>query len=770
MNNGGSAVNTTQIFKKAHLNGKNKTNMSSVTRRDHKKRKSDASNDPMSPALGPVLGPSIGPSSPSLLPISLPISLALPIATQTNERDKDVKEDDTELIIEQIYNDKDTDFLKKLKKKSVILYHKFVESKHIIQHRDISIKDILSLENITNEKRANLIEQYECLQQIMPYTQDYIDCRNHLRNLFNRYSNKKPVSEDPDIEMFKQRIENMILSDDNKRVIEEKLDEFHESEKGDEKNKLKRWLQLATSLPLDKMSIQYDEVSETLTRAKKYLDEKLFGMKNVKERLLIFLNKKLRDSREASGSKGCNIALIGKPGVGKCLHPDTPVRMANLSIKLAKKIKVGDYLMGDDSTPREVTSTVVGHEEMYKITQQYGDSYIVNKSHILTLLRFHDNKIVDVPVTDVIEREGLYLPINGYFDGSINASEEAIAYGSLYSGKNDVLANVPTHFPLLPPNYLEWRLCDKITFYNTFLVSSRVYVQESYPIKDIVNLLQSAGIRCKQQGHFVTFPVYMESFRVNAIGKGAYCGFTISGNKRFLLGDWTVTHNTAIAKALSKCLDIPFVQLSFGGVTNPEFLLGHDYTYIGSRPGEISRAMSQMGSKNGILFFDEFDKASDRKEIMSTLLHITDFSQNNEFRDNYFPEICQDLSKVWFMYSMNELPNDPAMLDRLEVIHVDGYDINEKKMIAKNYLLPKFMKELSISNDDFIMQDKTIDALVSSCGNEKSGVRELERTINLLMEKIYFFLYNVNGNYDYPWFLDMKRALENINGKMKLVL
>lgn len=729
----------------------------------HKKRKTDGSNDPMTP--------NIGPSSPK--PFSIPSHFSLLqnqsiASTQTNDKDKDIKETDQEFDLESIYNEKDMDYLKKLKKKSTILYHKYVESKNIIQQREITLKDIISIEQLSNDKRANLLEQYEYLQQIMPYTQDYLDVRNRLRNLYNRYTNQKPISEDPDVDMFKTRISKMIMSNENQLIIEEKLDEFHEAEKGDERNKLKRWLVLATSLPLDRIVLHKNNVNETLEKTRKYLEDSLFGMKNVKERLLIFLNKKLRDS---NASKGCNIALIGKPGVGKCLDPDTPVRMADLSIKSAKNIKVGDYLMGDDSTPRQVTSTVVGREEMYKITQQYADSYIVNKSHILTLLRFHDNKIIDIPVTDVIEREGLYLPINGYYDGSIEAKNEAIIYGSLYAGKEiaSIPESVSNYFPLLPPNCLQWRICDKIDFYKAFLVSSRVYVQDSFPIDSIVELMRSAGIRCKKNNRYITFPSYMETFRVNAIGKGPYCGFTITGNRRFLLGDWTVTHNTAIAKSLSRCLNIPFAQLSFGGVTNPEFLLGHDYTYIGSRPGEISRSLSDMNAKNGILFFDEFDKASDRKEIMSTLLHITDFSQNNEFRDNYFPEICQDLSKVWFIYSMNELPTDPAMLDRLEIIHVDGYDLNEKKIIAKNYLLPKFTKELKIENE-FIIEENALNKLINLCGLENSGVRTLERTLNLLMEKIYFFLNNSTQDYNYDWFIKMKECVKEINGKIKLVI
>ena len=691
-------------------------------------------------------------TSPDMSPYILPFHLTPLVSNETQTDDK-IKEEPNE-DFEDAYDEKDLDYLKKLKKKSVILYHKFVESKKISLDRSIQLKDILTI-NVTNEKRATLLEKYESVHQLIPYTQDYFDSRNHLRNLFNRYANKKLISEDPDIEIFKKKLTEMCLCQEYRNLIEEKIDEYQESE-GDEKSKLKRWLTLCTQLPFDKMSHTNDDIVVKLQETKLYLDQSLFGMENVKERLLIFLNKKLRNS---AGSKGCNLALIGKPGVGKCLHPYTNVRMADLSIKRAKDIETDDYLLGDDCTPRRVTSTIAGLEEMFEITQEFGESYTVNKSHILTVMCKNTLEIIDLPLLNVIGKEYLYTPVTSIYNGPIQESD-SIIYGLLYSGEEHkhIITSRPPLFPLLPASYLEWTLSDKIAFYVAFTchqTKMRIYINVFYKISPIIDLLKSAGIRCRRNKRYIEcMPFeYLETFRIQSVGIGHYCGFTITDNGRFLLSDWTVTHNTAIAKALSKCLDLPFSQVSFGGVTSSEFLLGHDYTYIGSRPGEITRCLSRMGTKNGILFFDEFDKASDRKEIMSTLLHVTDFSQNNEFRDNYFPEFCQDLSKVWFIYSMNELPKDPAMLDRLEIIKVDGYSFNEKKMIAKQYLFPKFANELRIT-DEFSIDEKALNRLLEL--DNTDGVRDLERAINLLMEKIYFFLYNRGMDYEYDWFRKMK--------------
>ena len=653
-----------------------------------------------------------------------------------NKKKRSISEKEESYIDIDYYGEKDQDFLLSIKKTG---YYKFVESKKILDQRMISLKDIIYCD-ITDEQRANLLERYEILQQILPHTTDFIQYRNQLRNLFQRYTNQRPISEDPDIDLFKQRISTMIISSENHKIIEEKMDEYQEADR-EEKTKLKSWLLFATSLPFDRISnIEYD-ISNKLKETKLFLDQHLYGMKNVKERLLLFLNKKLRRQ-----TRGCNLALLGKPGVGKCLHPNTPVRMYNLSIKLAKDIVVGEYLMGDDATPRQVTSVVTGREEMYEIFQQYGQTYRVNASHILTLCRKSDHKIIDIPIVKVINNEHLYYPVSGYYFGHVHLNFQEIM-------------NYITNPHLLKPSCLEWNQSTKELFYNIMTNHYQQFqFQLAQPYYQVSELLQSLGIRCKLEGSILYClpPNTDEVFRIYSVGQGIYNGFMITNNQRFLLGDWTVTHNTAIAKALSISLDLPFSQINFGGITKPEFLLGHDYTYIGSRPGEISRCLSTMKTKNGILFFDEFDKASDRKDIMSTLLHITDFSQNNEYRDHYIPELSQDLSKIWFIYSMNEVPKDPAMLDRLEVIQIDGYTHEDKKIIAKEYILPKYSNELDIQ-DSFIISDKCLGYIVRLDRSE--GVRELERNINLILEKIYFFIHN--KDYDYEWFIKMKECIKN---------
>jgi ATP-dependent Lon protease len=692
--------------------------------------------------------------------------------------------------------------LSELKKTDPIMYENFIKTKEIIKDREITIQDIIKAD-IPNDKRANLVEQFECLKQAFPCTEEYLMIRDKIRTMYINYlcefskdcsktlssSNGKIKFSDNDVMQFKKKIKEMNCSLGNKKVLEEKLEEFEEAEKGDEKSKLKRWLTTSLSLPFDTIvRNDTDNISEKIKETKEFLNKKLYGMKNVKERLMLFLNKKLRESN----SRGCNIALVGKPGVGKCLHPDTPVIMYDLTVKVAKDIKVGDILLGDDCTERRVLSIANGREEMFRVYQEFGNEYVVNKSHILTLLDLKQNKVVDIPLTKVLDHQENYSPISCIYNGKVtNAKAREIGRFMSSNVNND--NQFSKDVTKIPKDYQLWTFESKIEFLNGLIDcseivetspdnrSNNIYIHNNRPIYTIIDLLRSAGIRCIYEDNFIkiynTFNISnisnietYEKISISSIGEGEYYGFTVTENERFVLGDWTVTHNTAIAKALSECLKMPFSQMSFGGVNNSEFLVGHDYTYIGSRPGELSRCLIRMGAKNGIVFLDEFDKASDKKDVMSALLHITDFSQNNEFRDNYFPELTQDLSKIWFIYSMNELPTDPAMLDRLEVIKVEEYSTLERIEISKNYLFPKYISELSILKDRILLSDCGIKKIVdcASGGLDKKGVRDLERYINIIIEKVYFYLSNIDSDYEYEWFKKMKSCYNTETNKIAI--
>lgn len=207
-----------------------------------------------------------------------------------------------------------------------------------------------------------------------------------------------------------------------------------------------------------------------------------------------------------------------------------------------------------------------------------------------------------------------------------------------------------------------------------------------------------------------------------------------------LIGD-PGTGKTALSRLLAQVLDFPFEQISLGGISNPDFLKGHDYTYVGAQPGEIVKCMKRMQYKNGILFLDEFDKISENKDLCSSLLHITDPIQNSEFRDNFLSEIPIDLSYLWFVYSMNTLPSDSALRDRIYTIEVPAYNIEDKICIITNYLFPKALKNINTPEDSIIICKNVAKHLVENVSSpEDVGVRTIEKSVNNIVTKLDFLV------------------------------
>mgnify|MGYP001295518642 CR=1 FL=1 len=201
---------------------------------------------------------------------------------------------------------------------------------------------------------------------------------------------------------------------------------------------------------------------------------------------------------------------------------------------------------------------------------------------------------------------------------------------------------------------------------------------------------------------------------------------------------------TTIARILAKVMGWPFEQISFGGVSNADFLKGHDFTYVGSRPGEIVRCLTRMGYKNGILFFDEFEKVADNKQILASLLHITDFQQNHEFVDNYLADLKIDLSNLWFIYSMNELPVDSALRDRLFIIELNGYNLEEKVNILIKHSFPKLLENMGLKKDSVRISEDVAKYIINKFDEGNKGIRNLENVIKELMSKINFLTRNKN--------------------------
>ena len=196
---------------------------------------------------------------------------------------------------------------------------------------------------------------------------------------------------------------------------------------------------------------------------------------------------------------------------------------------------------------------------------------------------------------------------------------------------------------------------------------------------------------------------------------------------------------TKIIRTLASILSLPFEQISMGGVNDSSFLDGHSYTYEGARPGKIVESFKKLGCKNGILFFDEVDKigsSSRSQEVSNQLLHITDFTQNTHFCDKYLPELPIDLSKIWFIFSLNdENAMDPILKNRMNLIKVSGYSVKDKLQIINKFLIPQITQSLGMDALQIILTDEVKTFIINKCSQE-DGIRDLKRAIEALYRKL----------------------------------
>lgn len=200
---------------------------------------------------------------------------------------------------------------------------------------------------------------------------------------------------------------------------------------------------------------------------------------------------------------------------------------------------------------------------------------------------------------------------------------------------------------------------------------------------------------------------------------------------------------TLIKHGISKILNRPFNLLALGGATDSSYLEGHSYTYEGSTWGKIVDILLQSKTSNPIIFFDELDKVSDTpkgEEITGILTHLTDTTQNTNFHDKYFSEIDFDLSKSLFIFSYNdESKINPILLDRMYKISIKGYDVKEKIVIAKKYLLPKIYEQINFKKEDIIIHDDMIKYIIENYTDTEDGVRNLKRCLEIIFTKLNLF-------------------------------
>jgi|UniRef100_A0A6C0CK67 ATP-dependent Lon protease len=200
---------------------------------------------------------------------------------------------------------------------------------------------------------------------------------------------------------------------------------------------------------------------------------------------------------------------------------------------------------------------------------------------------------------------------------------------------------------------------------------------------------------------------------------------------------------TLVKEGISKILNREFAFIALGGATDSSFLEGHGYTYEGSTWGKIVDILVKTKSMNPVIYFDELDKISETPkgdEIAGILTHLTDTSQNSEFHDKYFSEIDFDLSKCLFIFSYNdESKVNPILLDRMYKIQTQGYEKKDKRVISKQYLLPKIREQVNFKEDEITIPDETIDYIVETYTEKENGVRNLKRCLEIIYTKLNLY-------------------------------
>lgn len=214
-------------------------------------------------------------------------------------------------------------------------------------------------------------------------------------------------------------------------------------------------------------------------------------------------------------------------------------------------------------------------------------------------------------------------------------------------------------------------------------------------------------------------------------------------------GSMGVGKTKFIKDGIAKVIGYPLAFIPIGGISDASYLKGHSYTYEGSTHGKIVEQLIKTRVMNPIFFFDELDKVSHSRygeEIINTLIHITDATQNDKFSDKYIEELELDLSKSIIFFTFNNIENiNPILRDRMIIINIDKYTREDKLKLVKHSLLEVIYKSYNFTDKDVILTDEMIYHIIDNT-IEEDGVRNLQRNINNIYSYINMNKYITSNN------------------------
>ncbi len=228
------------------------------------------------------------------------------------------------------------------------------------------------------------------------------------------------------------------------------------------------------------------------------------------------------------------------------------------------------------------------------------------------------------------------------------------------------------------------------------------------------------------------------------------------GMSLLLIGAPGIGKTSLIKNGIARAIDWPFQFISLGGDSDGSSFMGHQLVYESSHCGKIVNSLVTAQNMSIVLMFDEVDKISSTpkgEEIQNMLVHLTDPIQNMEFEDKYVGAIPIDMSKAMLVFTANDISKiDRVLLDRMTIIHLNGYSVDEKLIIAEQYILPSVLLNLNFKGNDITFSKDILKYIIEKYAREEKGVRELRRCIEVICQKINML--RLHNSTAYPFYIE----------------
>lgn len=442
--------------------------------------------------------------------------------------------------------------------------------------------------------------------------------------------------------------------------------------------------------PLEDQEVKSSVKTEALMRHVKEQAEKLFNLKNVYTPELGSVLNTVNEPGRLADIVGSNLKLRADEAQDLLEMQDPLAKLKKISRLLSREIEVSSVQAKIQSEAREemgrTQRDIFLREQLRAIQKELGEIDDRQKE-----IEEYKKKIVDADMPESAEKEALKQLRRLEFMHP-DSSEASIVR-----------------------TYLDW-LTDL-----PWAVASR----------DKLNLKRARKIL--DQDHYNLEKIKKRIIEYIAVRK---LNRSVKGPILCFVGPPGVG-KTSLGRSIARALGKEFVRISLGGVRDEAEIRGHRRTYVGAMPGRIIQSIKRAGTNNPVFMMDEVDKigADFRGDPAAALLEVLDPEQNNAFSDHYI-EIPFDLSKVLFILTANVLDTIPsALLDRLEILRLSGYTSEEKKVIARRYLIPRQVKANGLKPGQIEISNAALDLIISEY-TEEAGLRELERQIGAVCRKI----------------------------------